>query len=553
MRKEQENIEISNLLFPNVKESKEEILKKYPQRKLKEGELVLRFAPSPTGFIHIGNIYTSLVGYILTKRSNGIFILRIEDTDKVREVENGVTQIVDGLKNFGIEFDEGMINETESKGEYGPYVQSQRGDIYKVFAKELISKGLAYPCFCSTQELEDIRKEQTESGCRTGYFDKWAKWRDASIEDIKKELDLGTPFVIRLYSKGNIENKINTQDLIKGGITLSQNDMDSVLLKSDGLPTYHFAHPIDDTLMGISFVLRGDEWLSSQPLHIEIFDALGFEQLQYGHISPLMKMDNGGKRKLSKRKDPESAVSYYVENGYPTTAVKEYLLNIANSNFYDWRIQNSDKDILEFDLKLEKFNKAGALFDITKLNDISKEYISKLSAQEVYEYVLEWAEKFNTNIHTKLLNQKDYSISILNIEREGFKIRKDTIKWSDIPSQFEIFFDDMFKESKKEELETEKNIQRDILNEFLDMYYFGDDSEEWFNKIKRIGEKNGFCSDYKEYESNPRKYKGKVGDVAMIIRIAVTGRKQTPDLYQIMQVMGESRVRERIKGYINTL
>ena len=553
MRKEQENIEISNLLFPNVKESKEEILKKYPQRKLKEGELVLRFAPSPTGFIHIGNIYTSLVGYILTKRSNGIFILRIEDTDKVREVENGVTQIVDGLKNFGIEFDEGMINETESKGEYGPYVQSQRGDIYKVFAKELISKGLAYPCFCSTQELEDIRKEQTESGCRTGYFDKWAKWRDASIEDIKEELDLGTPLVIRLYSKGNIENKINTQDLIKGGITLSQNDMDSVLLKSDGLPTYHFAHPIDDTLMGISFVLRGDEWLSSQPLHIEIFDALGFEQLQYGHISPLMKMDNGGKRKLSKRKDPESAVSYYVENGYPTTAVKEYLLNIANSNFYDWRIQNSDKDILEFDLKLEKFNKAGALFDITKLNDISKEYISKLSAQEVYEYVLEWAEKFNTNIHTKLLNQKDYSISILNIEREGFKIRKDTIKWSDIPSQFEIFFDDMFKESKKEELETEKNIQRDILNEFLDMYYFGDDSEEWFNKIKRIGEKNGFCSDYKEYESNPRKYKGKVGDVAMIIRIAVTGRKQTPDLYQIMQVMGESRVRERIKGYINTL
>ena len=553
MTKEQESIDISQLLFPDIKESVKDILKRYPKRNREEGELILRFAPSPTGFIHIGNIYTSLVGYILTKRSNGVFILRIEDTDKVREVKDGITQIVEGLQNFGIQFDEGMVNEKESKGEYIPYIQSERKDIYKIFAKDLVSKGLAYPCFCTTQELEDIRKEQTNSGCRTGYFGKWAKWRDAKVEDIKKELDLGTPFVIRLYSKGNIENKINTKDLIKGGITLSENDMDSVLLKSDGLPTYHFAHPIDDTLMGISFVLRGDEWLSSQPLHIEIFDALGFEQLQYGHISPLMKMDNGGKRKLSKRKDPESAVSYYVENGYPTTAVKEYLLNIANSNFYDWRIQNSDKDILEFDLKLEKFNKAGALFDITKLNDISKEYISKLSAQEVYEYVLEWAEKFNTNIHTKLLNQKDYSISILNIEREGFKIRKDTIKWSDIPSQFEIFFDDMFKESKKEELETEKNIQRDILNEFLDMYYFGDDSEEWFNKIKRIGEKNGFCSDYKEYESNPRKYKGKVGDVAMIIRIAVTGRKQTPDLYQIMQVMGESRVRERIKGYINTL
>ncbi|MDY0097513.1 MAG: glutamate--tRNA ligase [Candidatus Dojkabacteria bacterium] len=553
MTKEQESIDISQLLFPDIKENGKDILKKYPKRDIKNGELVLRFAPSPTGFIHIGNIYTSLVGYILTKRSNGVFILRIEDTDKVREVKDGITQIVKGLKNFGIQFDEGMVNEKESKGEYGPYVQSERKDIYKIFAKDLVSKGLAYPCFCTKEELEAIRKEQTDSGSRTGYFGKWAKWRDANIEDIKKELDLGTPFVIRLFSKGNIENKINTKDLIKGGITLSQNDMDSVLLKSDGLPTYHFAHPIDDTLMGISFVLRGDEWLSSQPLHMEIFNALGFEQLQYGHISPLMKMENEGKRKLSKRKDPELAISYYVEHGYPINAVKVYLLNIANSNFYDWRVQNPEKEILEFELKLEKFNKAGALFDIAKLNDISKECISTLSAQEVYEYVLEWAEKYSSEIHTKLVNQKDYCLSILNIEREGFKIRKDTVKWSDIPNQFEIFFDDMFKNSQKEELEIEKGIQEDILNEFIDTYYFGDDSTEWFSKIKRIGEKHGFCSDYKEYEQNPKKYKGKVGDVAMILRIAVTGRKQTPDLYQVMQVMGESRVRERIKGYINTL
>ena len=553
MTKEQESIDISQLLFPDIKESVKDILKRYPKRNRKEGELILRFAPSPTGFIHIGNIYTSLVGYILTKRSNGVFILRIEDTDKVREVKDGITQIVEGLQNFGIQFDEGMVNEKESKGEYGPYIQSERKDIYKIFAKDLVSKGLAYPCFCTTEELEDIRKEQTNSGCRTGYFGKWAKWRDAKVEDIKKELDLGTPFVIRLYSKGNIENKINTKDLIKGGITLSENDMDSVLLKSDGLPTYHFAHPIDDTLMDISFVLRGDEWLSSQPLHMEIFDALGFEQLQYGHISPLMKIENGGKRKLSKRKDPESAVSYYVENGYPINAVKDYLLNIANSNFYDWRVQNPDKDILDFELKLEKFNKAGALFDITKLNDISKEYISTLSAQEVYDFVLEWAEKFNTDIHTKLVNQKDYCLNILNIEREGFKIRKDLVKWSDIPQQFEIFFDDMFNKCEKEEIDMDKGTQENILNEFVDTYYFGDDSTEWFSKIKRIGEKNGFCSDYKEYEKHPKKYKGKVGDVAMILRVATTGRKQTPDLYQVMQVMGESRVRERIKGYINTL
>ncbi len=553
MTKEQESIDISQLLFPNIVESSKDILKRYPKRDVKQGELVLRFAPSPTGFIHIGNIYTSLVGYILTKRSNGVFILRIEDTDKVREVKDGITQIVEGLKNFGIQFDEGMVNEEESKGKYGPYVQSEREEIYKVFAKDLVSKGFAYPCFCTKEELEAIRKEQTDLGSRTGYFGKWAKWRDANIDDIKKELDLGTPFVIRLYSRGNIKNKINSKDLIKGGITLSENDMDSVLLKSDGLPTYHFAHPIDDTLMGISFVLRGDEWLSSQPLHMEIFNALGFEQLQYGHISPLMKMEGGCKRKLSKRKDPESAVSYYVENGYPINGVKDYLLNIANSNFYDWRIQNPQKEILEFDLKLEKFNRAGALFDITKLNDISKEYISTLSAQEVYEYVLEWAEKYNTEIHTKLVNQKDYCLSILNIEREGFKIRKDIVKWSDIPNQFEIFFDDMFKDSQKEEIEIERGVQGEILNEFLDTYYFGDDSTEWFSKIKRIGEKYGFCSDYKEYEKHPKKYKGKIGDVAMILRIAVTGRKQTPDLYQVMQVMGESRVRERITVYINTL
>lgn len=553
MRTDSENKILSDLLFPDVKESVEEVFKKYPKRDLKDNQLVLRFAPSPTGFIHIGNVYTSLVGYILTKRSNGVFILRIEDTDKVREVENGVTQIIGGLKYFGIDFDEGMVDEQSSNGEYGPYIQSKRESIYKVFAKDLVSKGSAYPCFCTEEELEGIRKEQTDTGCRTGYFDKWAKWREASLEDIKKELNMGKKFVIRLYSRGNLDNKINVKDLIKGGITLSENDMDAVLLKSDGLPTYHFAHPIDDTLMGISFVLRGDEWLSSQPLHMEIFKVLGFKQLEYGHISPLMKLDESGKRKLSKRKDPEFAVSYYIGNGYPVQAVIEYLLNIANSNFAEWRIQNPEKDILEFDLRLEKFNKAGALFDITKLNDISKEYISRLSAKDIYTYVLEWSEKFNEDIHLKLVNHKDYCINIFNIEREGEKIRKDIAKWSDISSQFEIFFDDMYESSKKDVLDMEKGLQRGILESFLDTYYYGDDSYEWFNKVKKISEENGFCADYKEYEKNSKRYKGRVGEVAMVIRVAVTGRKQTPDLYQVMQVMGEDRVRERIKGYLNTI
>lgn len=553
MRTDSENKLLSEMLFPEIKESPENVLKRYPKRNLNDTQLVLRFAPSPTGFIHIGNVYTSLVGYILTKRSNGVFILRIEDTDKVREVENGVTQIIDGLKYFGIDFDEGMIDENDSKGEYGPYIQSQREGIYKVFAKDLVSKGLAYPCFCTEDELESIREEETNTGCRTGYFGKWAKWREASFEDIKKELDMGKKFVIRLYSKGNLENKINVKDLIKGGITLSENDMDSVLLKSDGLPTYHFAHPIDDTLMGISYVLRGDEWLSSQPLHMEIFKHLGFKQLEYGHLSPLMKLDESAKRKLSKRKDPESAVSYYIEHGYPVEAVKEYLLNIANSNFSDWKLENPDKDILEFDLKLERFNRAGALFDITKLNDISKEYISKLSAKDIYEQVLDWSKSFNDGIYSKLVNHMDYCINIFNIEREGEKIRKDIVKWSDIPYQFEIFFDDLYKDSKKDVLDMDKDLQRSILESFLDTYYFGDDSYEWFNKVKKIGEENGFCIDYKEYESNSKKYKGRIGDVAMVIRVAVTGRKQTPDLYQVMQVMGEDRVRSRVKGYLNSM
>ena len=553
MRTEQENIQIAQLLFPDVKESVEDILKKYPKRNLHEEELVLRFAPSPTGFLHIGNVYTSLVGYLLTKKSRGLFLLRIEDTDKKREVENGIFAIVEGLKGFGIHFDEGMVNEKESEGEYGPYIQSKRINIYKAFARDLVSKGNAYLCFATQEELEKIREKQTSMKVRTGYYGEFAKWRDSSFEQVMGNLNDGIPFVIRLYSNGNINNKINCVDLIKGGVTISENDMDTVLLKSDGLPTYHFAHPIDDTLMGITYVIRGEEWFSSQALHMEIFKALGFEQLLYAHISPLMKMADGGKRKLSKRKDPEAAVSFYLENGFPIEGVKEYLLNIANSNFADWRIQNPEKEILEFDLKLEKLNKAGALFDITKLNDVCKEYVSRLSAKQVYEYTLEWAKEYNLDLFERLTNHKDYCIEILNIEREGEKIRKDIVKWSDIPHQMQIFFDDIYQNIEKESLDINPELQKNILNEYLDTFYLGDSLVEWFSKIKNIGMKNGFCVDYKEYEKEPGKYKGKIGDVAMVIRVAITGKKQTPDLYQVIQVMGENRIRERIKKYINLL
>ncbi len=553
MRTVEENKLIADLLFSNVKESVDDILKKYPKRQLNEDQLVLRFAPSPTGFVHIGSIYAALINEKLVRQTNGIFIFRAEDTDKEREIANGIEVLVEGIKGFDIKIDEGALSFDKEIGEYGPYIQSKRVEIYKVFAKDLVSKGLAYPCFSTIEELSAIRELQTEKGLRTGYYGEWAKWRDASVEEIKEQLEDGKPFVIRLHSKGNIENKINIKDLIKGSVTLSENDMDSVLLKSDGLPTYHFAHPIDDTLMEISFVLRGDEWLASQPLHMEIFAALGFEQLQYGHISPLMKLENGGKRKLSKRKDPEADVAYYVKEGYPIGAVKEYLLNIANSNFYDWRIQNPNKDIDEFELKLEKFNKAGALFDMTKLSDVCKEYVSKLSSEELYKLTLSWAKKYNKEIEGKLVNHKDYAINILNIEREGSKIRKDIAKYSDTVSLLEIFFDDMYEKLPKESLEMDKGLQREILEDFLDVFYPGDAVDEWFGKIKNIATKRGFSTDYKEYEKDPKKFNGKVGDIAMVLRVAITGKRQTPDLYQTIQVMGESRVRERVKGYINSL
>jgi glutamyl-tRNA synthetase len=545
MRTVEENIQLAQLLFPNVDESVEDILKKYPKRELTEDQLVLRFAPSPTGFVHIGSVYMALINEKLVRQSNGIFILRVEDTDKKREIESGVDVLVDGINAFDIDIDEGIVD----GGKYGPYLQSERGDIYHIFAKDLVSKGLAYPCFASSNELEEIRAKQSEMGVRTGYYGEFAKWRDASFDDVQKELEVGTPFVIRLYSQGINERKINVVDLIKGGITLSENDMDAVLLKSDGLPTYHFAHPIDDSLMDISFVLRGDEWLPSQPLHMEIFKALGFDALSYGHISPLMKLEGGNKRKLSKRKDPEADIAYYIEKGYPINGVKEYLLNIANSNFYDWRMQNPQSNISEFELRLEKFNRAGALFDIRKLEDICKEYISKLSATTVYEQALKWSESFNKELYERLKENKDYCINIFNIEREGSKVRKDLVRWSDIPDMLDMFFDDY----STEKVDMDINLQKTILEEYLNTLYIGDSSQEWFGKIKDIAQRNGFSTDFKEYEKEPKKFKGKVGDVAMVIRVAITGRKQTPDLYQVIQVMGESKVRERVERYIKSL
>jgi len=433
-----------------------------------------------------------------------------------------------------------MINEEEGKGDYGPYIQSKRLDIYKVFAKDLVTKGYAYPCFMKEEELEKMRTKQEELKVATGCYGKWAKWRDADIEDIKNKLESGEEFVIRLYSTGDPEKSFDFKDLIKGGVTLRENNMDAVLLKSDGYPTYHFAHPIDDTLMRITHVIRGDEWFSSLPLHVELFNKLGFDILPYAHISPLMKSEDGKKRKLSKRKDPEFAVSYYIERGYPKKGILEYLLNIANSNFYDWRIQNPDKSLDEFELKFDKFNSSGALFDIVKLDGICKNYIASLSAQEVYDKALQWARDFDEEVANLLEGNKEYCIAIFNIERTGDKIRKDLVKFEDVRNQMAIFFDELLAKEDVPDVKdrVSEEDQKAILTKYLEIFDIPDSSEVWFDKIRNLSKDLGF---------------EKVGDVAMVLRVAITHRTQTPDLYQVIKVLGEEKVRERIKNYIDLM
>lgn len=539
MRTKEENTKLAEILFPDVREIPSDVESRYPKRESKDGEMILRFAPSPTGFIQLGNIFAGLVCVKLAKQTNGVAILRIEDTDKGREVENGITGIVDGLKGFGIEFDEGMINENEWVGEYGPYIQSKRLEIYRVYAKELISRGCAYPCFLREEDLEKIRNKQLELGERTGCYGKWAKWRDASVEDIQERIESGKKFVIRLYSTGDFEKTFSFKDMVKGGVTLRENDMDAVLLKSDGFPTYHFAHPIDDMLMGITNVIRADEWFASVPLHLELFSKLGFNQIPYAHLSPIMKLDNGNKRKLSKRKDPEAAASYYVENGYPKEGVLAYLLNIANSNFYDWRIENPTVSPWEFNLKIEKFNKAGALFDIQKLDDTCKDYLATLSAEEVYNMALEWSRDFDKEVYELLINNKEYCISILNIERVGEKIRKDIVKFKDVKDQLRIFFDNLLDSPEDISEKISVGIQVNILNKYLEVFSLDvSSSDEWFDVVKDVAKNLNI---------------ERVGDVAMVLRVGVTHRTRTPDLYQVMKVLGYEKVRERLENYIDMM
>ena len=542
-----DNKDLANLIFPNVK-GYEYYEKKYPARDLPEGAIVTRFAPSPTGFVHIGSLFQALVAWKVAKQTKGVFFLRVEDTDQKREVENGVSGIVNSLNDFGIIPTEGMTDENNEIGKYGPYKQSLRKDIYQSYAKKLIEEGKAYPCFCTPEILDEIRSNQEKAKERTGYYGKWTRCRNMPMDMAAEKIKNGEAYIIRLKSPGNPDRKIKHKDIIKGNIDFPENDQDIVIIKSDGLPTYHFAHAVDDHLMGTTTVIRADEWVASVPLHLQLFYMLGFKAPKYAHISPIMKMDGESKRKLSKRKDPEAAVSYYKEEGIPKQSVIEYLINIANSNFEIWRKQNPDKSIDEFTLELNKMGVSGALFDMVKLLDVSKTVISKYTAEEVYTAALEWAKEYDSEL-AEMLSDKEYSLKVLGIERGNVKPRKDIAKWSDIKNIIYYMYDNKFDKNGEFEYQkiTDKDEIEQIVNIYFEKYYNeNDDKQTWFNKIKDLAEEMGYAREVKEYKANPEAYKGHVGDISTVLRVKLTGRHNTPDLYEIMQVIGKERLLKRI-------
>lgn len=545
-----ENLKMAELLFPEVDTIPDDYETKYPKRVLKEGAVVTRFAPSPTGFLHFGGLFAAFIGYMSAKTSGGKFYLRIEDTDKKREVENGVRLIVDGLESFGITFDEGMLSETEEKGEYGPYIQSARRGIYRCFVKDLVKKGLAYPCFMSEEELAEIRQGQEKEKKLPGVWGEYAKYRDITADEAKARIDAGEEYVVRLRSPGDANKRIKFKDLIKGEIEMPENIIDVVLLKKDGMPTYHFAHVVDDHLMRTTHVIRGDEWIASVPTHLQLFYVCGFKPPKYAHISPIMKEENGGKRKLSKRKDPEAAVDFYKKAGYPAGAVWEYLLTIANSDYEQWRMANKNEPCEKFKFSLSKMSKAGALFDIAKLNDISKTYISTLTAEQVYDYVKNWAEENDSMLNERLLN-KEYALKVFGIERGTPKPRKDIAKWDEVREYTEYFY------TRPKELVYPENISAseaaEILREYKKEFDNSVTAEEWFPKLRDMAERMGYAKTPKVYKASPEEYKGHVGDVSTVIRVALTGRTNTPDLYLISETLGYNEVCERLDFAISEL
>ena len=542
---------LADLLFPDVHETPEDVEQRFPPRQLPEGAVVTRMAPSPTGFVHLGNLVQGLTSERMAHQSGGVLFLRVEDTDAKREVPGAVEVLIKTLKHYGISFDEGATMEGDN-GIYGPYRQRQRAEIYHVFAKKLVSEGKAYPCFCTEEELTAMRETQEANKENTGYYGKYAIWRDRSLEDIRAQLDAGNPWVLRFRSTGSIENQFKFDDLVKGKLTITENDIDHVLLKSDGIPTYHFAHAVDDHLMRTTHVVRGDEWLPTLPFHIQLFQALGFKLPKYVHIGPLMKMDGTSKRKLSKRKDPELALTYYKAEGFPVAAVYEYIMTLLNSNFEDWRRANPDAPVDNFKFSAKKLNPAGSLFDYAKLVDVSKNVISRMDAGQVYTLLSQWAQEFDPEFGALLAEDPDYATRILAIGRGGKKPRKDLAVWKDAKPYMGFFYD-QYLEAPEFDEKFAPGVIAEVLNRFLASFDITDDSGIWFEKVKAITTDMGFTTDMKAYKANPDAFPGTVADVSTFIRLAVTGKTNSPDLYTVMQILGKDRTVARISAALNRL
>lgn len=543
------NLDLANLIFSDVNETIEDLEKRFPKRNLSENALVTRFAPSPTGFLHTGSLFTSLIAYKLAKDSNGVFYIRLEDTDTKREIEGSGEDLLKQLKAFNIIPMEGYLGNSEV-GLYGPYKQSERASIYRVVIKYLIEIGRAYPCFCTSEDLDALRKDQEIKKLTPGYYGEFAKCRNISADEAYERIKNGEHYVIRFKSNGNHENKIKVHDLIRGDLELSENDQDIVILKSDGLPTYHFAHAVDDHFMRTNCVTRGEEWLSSLPIHIELFNTLGFELPSYAHLPVIMKLDNGNRRKLSKRKDDEAAVSYFLKDGYPVEALIEYLLTIANSNFEEWKAEHKTTSNDEFKLTFEKMSLDGALFDIMKLKFISKEILSRMTKEEITNRAYEWAKIYDEKLLHLINLDRNYFMSIMNIEREKENPRKDYEKFSDIFNIIKFFYKDYYIELMQNELPfnpfIEKSVIKALLKEFIDTLDLSLDEQNWFNSLKELGKKFGFAESNKIYKQNKDQYIGHVGDVAEILRITFTSSKQSPNLYYVLQILGKEQLKERI-------
>lgn len=544
-------IRLAQLLFPDVTDTPESLEAKYPPRNVPEGAVVTRMAPSPTGFVHLGNLVQGLTSERMAHQSGGVLFLRVEDTDAKREVPGAVEVLINTLKHYGIQFDEGATMDGDS-GDYGPYRQRQRADIYHVYAKKLVEDGMAYPCFCTEAELSAMREAQEANKENTGYYGKYAIWRDRPLEDIEAQLSKGSPWVLRFRSTGNIANQFKYNDLVKGTLTITENDVDQVLLKSDGIPTYHFAHAVDDHLMRTTHVVRGDEWLPSLPFHIQLFKALGFKLPKYVHIGPLMKMDGNSKRKLSKRKDPELALTYYKAEGFPVDAVYEYIMTLLNSNYEDWRRANPTASAASFKFSAKKLNPAGNLFDYAKLTDVSKNEIAKMSAGKVYDLLTEWAKEFDQDFGAKLEADPEYAQRILSIGRGGKKPRKDLATWKEAKPYMGFFYDDYLEAPVFPERFSKETVS-DVLERFLASYNFADDSTVWFDKVKAITAEIGFTNDMKAYKADPEAFPGTVADVSTFLRLAVTGKTNSPDLYTVMQILGYERTVARINAALKLL